>query len=64
MNIFINFEAGGKVIFDGADYIFLEIAVYIGNDRMKVWDKNIDVVIFRMFVGKANHWQECAEVIA
>ena len=31
---------------------------------MKVWDENVDLAVFGVVVGKANHRDEGAEIIA
>ena len=63
MHIFVQFEAGGEIIADGAEHVGLKVAVGLTDDRVEVWDENIDVVGARITAGKANHWKHGAEKI-
>lgn len=64
MHIFVQFEAGGEIIADGAEHVGLKIAVGFTNDRMKIGDENIDVMGARVLIGEANHRKHGAKKIA
>ena len=63
MHIFVQFEAGGEIIADGAEHVGLKIAVGFTNDRMKIGDENIDVMGARVLIGETNHRKHGAEKI-
>ena len=64
MHIFVQFEAGSEIITDGAEHVGLKIAIGFTNDRVEVWDENIDVMSARVLIGKANHRKHGAKKIA
>ena len=42
----------------------MKIAIGLTDDRVEVWDKNIDVMSARVLIGKANHRKHGAKKIA
>ena len=64
MHIFVQFESGSEIITDSAEHIGLKIAIGLTDDRVEVWDKNIDVMSARVLIGKANHRKHGAKKIA
>ena len=64
MYIFVQFEAGSEIITDSAEHVGLKIAIGLTDDRVEVWDKNIDVMSTRVLIGEANHRKHGAKKIA
>ena len=64
MHIFVQFEAGSEIITDGAEHVGLKITVGLTDNRVEVWDENIDVVGARVLIGEANHRKHGAKKIA
>ena len=64
MDVIVDFETGSKVIFDTADGVFFETTVDVRNNRMKIWNKNVDLLVFTVLVGEADHRKEGAKIIA
>ncbi len=56
-------STGGKVVFEGFDEVLLEFSVDVGDDRVEIWDEDVDLGFITMGVSEANHRQECAKKI-
>ncbi len=64
MHMLVKTQAGRKVVFEGLDDILLELAINFGNDRVQVWNKDIDMGGLAMLVGEANHGYKGTKKIA
>lgn len=64
VDIIIKIQAGGEVIFQGTSDIRREIAVDVGDDRMKIGGEDIDTVIGAMSIREADHRNHGAEEVA
>ena len=46
VDVFGRLEAGGEVVFDGFDDVFLEVAVHVRDDRVEVGNEDVDIMVF------------------
>lgn len=65
MNTVVRHEPSSEESLEGFDEIVLEFAVYFGNNRMEVGNKNVDMgAVLAVFVGEAHHRQKRTKKIA
>ena len=50
-DVVVDGEAGGKVVFEASDDVGLEVALDVGDNRVKVGDKNVDFMRLVIFFG-------------
>ena len=46
-------STGGKVVFEGFDEVLLEFSVDVGDDRVEIWDEDVDLGFITMGVSEA-----------
>ena len=64
VDVVVQNEAGGEVIFQGAEGVGGEIAVNLGDNRVEVGNEDVDVAFAGILVGETNHREQGAEVVA